>query len=74
MIIKKREKPRAIKTHLRNCIVVPEMVGSIVAVHNGKDFTSVDVKFDMIGRYLGEFAITYKPTKHGKAATKEKKE
>ena len=42
------------------------MVGSVVAIHNGKDFSPVEIRFDMIGRYLGEFAITYKPCNHGK--------
>jgi small subunit ribosomal protein S15e len=32
---------------------MPEMVGSNVAVHNGKAFNIVEIKFDMIGRYLG---------------------
>ncbi|KAJ4458863.1 putative 40S ribosomal protein S15-3 [Paratrimastix pyriformis] len=60
------EKPVAIKTHLRNMIVVPEMVGSVVGVHNGKTFNSVEVKPEMIGHYLGEFAISYKPVMHGR--------
>ena len=61
------EKPATVKTHLRNCIVMPEMVGNIVGVYNGKVFNPVEVKFDMIGRYLGEFSLSYKPTRHGKA-------
>jgi small subunit ribosomal protein S15e len=61
------EKPATVKTHLRNCIVMPEMVGNIVGVYNGKVFNPVEIKFDMIGRYLGEFSLTYKPTRHGKA-------
>jgi small subunit ribosomal protein S15e len=61
------EKPSTVKTHLRNCIVMPEMVGNIVGVYNGKVFNPVEVKFDMIGRYLGEFSLSYKPTRHGKA-------
>ena len=47
------EKPATVKTHLRNCIIMPEMVGNIVGVYNGKVFNPVEVKFDMIGRYLG---------------------
>ena len=58
------EKPEAIKTHLRNMIIVPEMIGSVVAVYNGKQFISVEVKPDMIGHYLAEFSITYKPIRH----------
>ena len=61
------EKPATVKTHLRNCIVMPEMVGNIVGVYNGKLFNPVEIKFDMIGRYLGEFSLSYKPTRHGKA-------
>mmetsp|Transcript_32319 Transcript_32319/g.52213 ORF Transcript_32319/g.52213 Transcript_32319/m.52213 type:complete len:157 (-) Transcript_32319:147-617(-) len=60
------EKPEVIKTHLRNMIIVPEMIGSVVGVYNGKTFNSVEVKPEMVGHYLGEFSITYKPVKHGR--------
>ena len=60
------EKPAPVKTHLRNAIVVPEMVGSIVGIYNGKDFINVEIKFDMIGTYLAEYAMSYKPCRHGK--------
>ncbi|NEU33307.1 30S ribosomal protein S19, partial [bacterium LRH843] len=48
------EKPEVVKTHLRNMVIVPEMVGSIVGVYNGKAFSQVEVKPEMIGHYLGE--------------------
>ena len=70
------EKPKGVRTHLRNAIILPEMVGSVVEVYRGNDFVPVDVKTDMIGHYLGEFAMTYKPTAHGKlgvGATKSSK-
>ncbi|PVU93567.1 hypothetical protein BB561_003174 [Smittium simulii] len=60
------EKPEVVKTHLRNMIIIPEMVGSIVGVYNGKSFTQVEIKPEMIGHYLAEFSITYKPVKHGR--------
>jgi small subunit ribosomal protein S15e len=60
------EKPQAIKTHLRDMIIVPEMVGSVVGVHQGKTYNSIEIKPEMIGYYLGEFSITYKPVKHGR--------
>eukprot|EP01115_Flamella_aegyptia_P002627 TRINITY_DN136744_c0_g1_i1.p1 TRINITY_DN136744_c0_g1~~TRINITY_DN136744_c0_g1_i1.p1 ORF type:complete len:147 (-),score=73.12 TRINITY_DN136744_c0_g1_i1:42-482(-) len=60
------EKPEVVKTHLRNMIIVPEMIGSVVGVYNGKTFNSVEIKPEMIGFYLGEFSITYKPVKHGR--------
>lgn len=37
------EKPAIVKTHLRNMIVVPEMVGSIIGVYNGKTFNQVNI-------------------------------
>merc|ERR1711944_102174 len=55
-----------VKTQLRNMVIVPEMTGSIVGVHNGKTYTQVEIKPEMIGHYLGEFSITYKPVKHGR--------
>jgi len=60
------EKPAVVKTHLRDTIVIPEMVGCMVAVHNGKTFNQIEIKAEMIGHYLGEFSLTYKPTKHGR--------
>eukprot|EP00898_Chlorokybus_atmophyticus_P002699 jgi/Chlat1/342/Chrsp10S00047 len=60
------DKPEAVRTHLRNMIIVPEMIGSVVGVYNGKTFNQVEIKPEMIGHYLAEFSITYKPVKHGR--------
>ena len=60
------ERPEAVKTHLRNMLVVPEMIGSIVGVYNGKTFNNVEIKAEMIGHYLAEFAISYSPVKHNR--------
>ena len=60
------EKPKPVKTHLRNAIVVPEMVGSFVSVYSGKVFNTIEVKPDMVGYYLAEFSMSYKPVTHGK--------
>jgi small subunit ribosomal protein S15e len=48
-------------------IIVPEMIGSIVGVYNGKVFNAVEVKPEMVGTYLAEYSITYKPVGHGRA-------
>ncbi|KAH7819071.1 putative 40S ribosomal protein S15-1 [Monocercomonoides exilis] len=60
------EKPATVKTHYRNMVVLPEMVGSMIGVHNGKAYNVVEIKSEMIGHYLGEFAITYKVSTHGR--------
>ncbi|XP_062093849.1 uncharacterized protein LOC133799878 [Humulus lupulus] len=60
------EKPEPVRTHLRNMIIVPEMIGSIISVYNGKTFNQVEIKPEMIGHYLAEFSISYKPVNHGR--------
>ena len=46
-----------------------DMVGSMVGVYNGKTLNQVEIKPEMIGHYLGEFFITYKPVKHSGLAS-----
>lgn len=60
------ERPPPIKTHIRDMIILPELVGSIAAVYNGKVFNIVEIKEDMVGYYLGEFSISYNPVRHGR--------
>lgn len=54
-----------IKTHARDMIVLPSMVGLTLSVHNGREFVPLQIKPEMIGRYLGEFVITNKKVVHG---------
>ena len=60
------EKPATIKTHLRDVLINPGMVGGMVGVYNGLNFNAVEIKGEMIGHYLGEFSLTYKPVQHGR--------
>ena len=60
------DKPKPVKTHLRNTVIIPEMVGGVAEVYGGKYWTPVEIKADMCGKYLGEFGLTYKPIRHGK--------
>ena len=63
--LQKQGKDVNLKTHVRDLIILPEMVGVKIQIHNGKEFVAVEVKPEMIGHYLGEFAITNKPVRHG---------
>lgn len=56
---------KPIKTHCRDMVIIPEMIGLNLMVHSGKEFVAVDVKPEMIGHYLGEFVITNKKVVHG---------
>lgn len=60
------DKPEPVKTHVRDMIILPELVGAVVAVYNGKVFNLVEIKAEMVGYYLGEFSITYRPVRHGR--------
>merc|ERR1712205_218601 len=61
------EKPEVVKTHLRNMIIMPEMIGSVVGVYNGKSYVSVEIKAEMVGTYLAEYSMTYRPLKQARA-------
>jgi small subunit ribosomal protein S19 len=63
--IKEGKKEGEIKTHARDMIILPTMVGLKIGVHNGKEFVTLEVKPEMIGRYLGEYVITNKKVVHG---------
>lgn len=73
--IEKVEKKGSAKTHRRDMIVFPSMVGKTIQIHNGKQFIPIIVKEEMIGRFFGEFALTRKKATHTNigVATKPKK-
>jgi len=66
-LLEKLKKKDVVRTHLRQMIVLPSMVGKKIGIHNGKDFEYVEIKPEMIGHYLGEFALTRKKVVHGAA-------
>jgi len=45
-----------------------KLTNAMTNIQNGKSFTTVEVKPEMTGHYLGEFSITYKPVGHGRGA------
>tara|TARA_Y100000310_G_scaffold310852_1_gene356547 strand:+ start:5672 stop:6052 length:381 start_codon:yes stop_codon:yes gene_type:complete len=60
--ISKRDKD--IETHCRDMIIIPEMLGKIIKVYNGKEFIANVISEDMLGHYLGEFSLTRRGVKH----------
>jgi len=63
-LIKRIEKKEAKKTHLRDMLVLPNMVGKTIRVHTGKEFQAIRIIEEMVGHYLGEFVLTRKRTAH----------
>jgi len=60
----------SIKTHVRDMIILPDMVDLTIGVHNGKEFFAVQIRPEMIGHYLGEYSITNKRVQHGAPGVK----
>ncbi len=58
---------KPIRTHLRDIIIVPKLVGYNVFIHNGKQFLQTEIVPEMVGHRLGEFSITRQKVKHGTA-------
>ena len=56
---------KPIKTWSRRSMVLPEMVGMTIAIHNGKAHIPVLVNENMVGHKLGEFAMTRIFKSHG---------
>ena len=70
------KRKKVIKTHVRDIIVLPVMVGIRILVHSGKEFSQVEVTSEMIGHYLSEFTRTRKNVQHkapGVGATRSTK-
>ncbi len=68
-LLKQGKKVR-IRTHVRDMIILPVMVGLTIEVYNGKEFIPVRITPEMIGHYLGEFAPTTKIVQHGEPGLK----
>ncbi|MFW9948886.1 MAG: 30S ribosomal protein S19 [Candidatus Thorarchaeota archaeon] len=62
---KKRGKDILTRTHVRDMLIFPEMVGLKIGVYNGKTYEIVEVKPEMIAHYLGEFSLTRRHVQHG---------
>ncbi|MBI3034794.1 30S ribosomal protein S19 [Candidatus Woesearchaeota archaeon] len=64
LLKKLRNSEKNIKTHCRDMIILPEMIGTTIKVHHGREFVPVAVEPDMVGHYLGEFVLTRKKVTH----------
>ncbi|HEX9915168.1 MAG TPA: 30S ribosomal protein S19 [Candidatus Bathyarchaeia archaeon] len=62
----RRNQGKPIRTHARDMIILPEMIGKSVFVHTGKEFKEIKVTEKMLGHYMGEFAISINLVRHGR--------
>ncbi len=61
----KTNPSKPIRTHSRDLVLLPNMLGLTIHVYTGREFKAVEIKPLMIGHYLGEYAITNKKVSHG---------
>ena len=72
----RRDPKKFHRTHCRDMVVVPEMLGAKIGLYSGKEFVTIEIKDYMLGHRLGEFVITRRQIKHsapGFGATKSSK-
>jgi len=62
---KKIEKKKPIRTHLRDLVIVPKMLGMVINIYNGKAYVGVKITAEMLGHRLGEFSLTRGRVQHG---------
>jgi small subunit ribosomal protein S19 len=67
LLAKIRAGDEKVRTHVRDMIVMPEMIGKTIEIYNGKEFIKVEFQPESIFRYLGEFALTRHKVTHGSA-------
>ncbi|MCR4327216.1 MAG: ribosomal protein S19 family protein [Nanoarchaeota archaeon] len=64
---------KSIRTHKRDLVILPAMVGLKLQTYNGKEFIPIEVTFEMIGHKSGEFSLTRTKAKHSKEEKSGKK-
>lgn len=64
IFLKNAEHAKDLKTHCRDLIIIPFLVGKTIRIHNGKEWTQVIIEPDMLGHRLGEFSLTRKKVGH----------
>jgi len=67
LLAKVRSGDEKVRTHLREMLVMPEMIGKTIEIYNGKEFIKVEFQPESVFHYLGEFALTRKKVSHGSA-------
>ncbi len=60
----KSERNKAIRTHNRNLVIVPQLIDMNINIHNGKNFIPIKITQEMLGHRLGEFVPTRQKVEH----------
>ena len=63
----REKKKNNIRTHKRDLVIVPQMIGMKISIYNGHNFIPVEIVGEMLGHKFGEFSHTRTRVKHGSA-------
>ena len=62
--VKEKNPNKIIKTHVREAVIVPEWIGLKFGVHNGKEFVTIHITTQFVGKRLGDYSHTTKRVAH----------
>jgi len=62
--VKEKNPNKIIKTHVREAVIVPEWIGLKFGVHNGKEFVTIHITSQYVGKRLGDYSHTTKRVAH----------
>jgi len=57
---------KPVRTHARDLVIMPEMLGKTIHCYTGKEFKEITINEKMMGHYLGEYAVSITPVRHGR--------
>jgi len=60
----KKSPEKTHKTHERDMVIIPQMLGANISVYNGKGWEQIQITSEKLGHRLGEFALTRGRVKH----------
>ena len=62
----RKDDGKPVRTHARDLVIMPEMLGKTIHCYTGKEFKEITINQKMMGHYLGEYAISITPVRHGR--------
>lgn len=62
----RKDNGKPVRTHARDLVIMPEMIGKTIHCYTGKEFKEIRINEKMVGHYLGEYAVSITPVRHGR--------
>ena len=62
----RKDDGKPVRTHARDLVIMPEMIGKAIQCYTGKEFKDIKITEKMVGHYIGEYAISLTPVRHGR--------